>query len=107
MLMASRGTPAWKNAAAIRYGVQGSCGPGFSTKPTCIGMTGSQSVWTPGEFEGKTKPSTGVTVSYQAQSPVLGLVLPSNSPGVHTLWLPVIPMQVGLVLKPGPQEPWT
>jgi acyl-CoA reductase-like NAD-dependent aldehyde dehydrogenase len=38
---------------------------------------------------------------------VLGLVLPSNSPGVHTLWLPIIPMQIGLVLKPGPQEPWT
>ena len=49
----------------------------------------------------------GVPVSYQAQTPVLGLVLPSNSPGVHTLWLPIIPMQVGLVLKPGPQEPWT
>src|SRR5436190_5503766 len=49
----------------------------------------------------------GVVVSYQAQSPVLGLVLPSNSPGVHTLWLPVIPMQIGLVLKPGPQEIWT
>ena len=46
-------------------------------------------------------------VSYQAQSPVLGAVLPSNSPGVHTLWLPVIPLQIGLVLKPGPQEPWT
>jgi acyl-CoA reductase-like NAD-dependent aldehyde dehydrogenase len=51
--------------------------------------------------------SRGVMVSYQAQAPVLGLVLPSNSPGVHTLWLPVIPMQIGLVLKPGPQEPWT
>src|SRR6478672_4328491 len=49
----------------------------------------------------------GVPISYQAQTPVLGLVLPSNSPGVHTLWLPVIPMQMGLVLKPGPQEPWT
>ena len=46
-------------------------------------------------------------ISFQAESPVLGLVLPSNSPGVHTLWLPVIPMQIGLVLKPGPQEPWT
>ena len=46
-------------------------------------------------------------LSYQAQSPVLGMVLPSNSPGVHTLWLPIIPMQIGLVLKPGPQEPWT
>ena len=48
-----------------------------------------------------------VAISYQAQSPVLGLVLPSNSPGVHTLWLPILPLQVGLVLKPGPQEPWT
>jgi acyl-CoA reductase-like NAD-dependent aldehyde dehydrogenase len=51
--------------------------------------------------------SRGVPVSYQPQSPVLGMVLPSNSPGVHTLWLPIIPMQIGLVLKPGPQEPWT
>jgi len=49
----------------------------------------------------------GIPVSYQAQSPVLGMVLPSNSPGVHTLWLPIIPLQIGLVLKPGPQEPWT
>ncbi len=49
----------------------------------------------------------GRLLSYQAQSPVLGLVLPSNSPGVHTLWMPVIPLQIGLVLKPGPQEPWT
>ncbi|MCA9149359.1 MAG: aldehyde dehydrogenase family protein, partial [Planctomycetales bacterium] len=51
--------------------------------------------------------SRGVIVSYQAQAPVLAAVLPSNSPGVHTLWLPVIPLQFGLVLKPGPQEPWT
>ncbi|MCA9178874.1 MAG: aldehyde dehydrogenase family protein [Planctomycetales bacterium] len=49
----------------------------------------------------------GVVVSYQAQCSALGAVLPSNSPGVHTLWLPVIPLQMGLVLKPGPQEPWT
>ncbi len=49
----------------------------------------------------------GVVVSYQAQTPVLGMVLPSNSPGVHTLWLPVVTMQIGLILKPGPQEPWT
>lgn len=51
--------------------------------------------------------SRGVPVSYQALSPILGLVLPSNSPGVHTLWLPIIPLQIGLVFKPGPQEPWT
>ncbi|MBX3443361.1 MAG: aldehyde dehydrogenase [Planctomyces sp.] len=51
--------------------------------------------------------SRGIMVSYQAQTTVLGMVLPSNSPGVHTLWMPVIPLQFGLVLKPGPQEPWT
>ena len=49
----------------------------------------------------------GVIVSYQAQTPVLGAVLPSNSPGVHTLWLPAIPLQIGLALKPGSSEPWT
>src|SRR5437762_13316164 len=38
--------------------------------------------------------SRGVPVSYQAQSPVLGLVLPSNSPGLHTLRLPILPMQI-------------
>lgn len=49
----------------------------------------------------------GVTVSFQAQTPILGAVLPNNSPGVHTLWLPAIPLQIGLALKPGSQEPWT
>lgn len=48
-----------------------------------------------------------VIVSYQCQSPVLGAVLPSNSPGVHTLWLPAVALQVGLCLKPGSQEIWT
>jgi acyl-CoA reductase-like NAD-dependent aldehyde dehydrogenase len=57
--------------------------------------------------KGYGKENRGVPISYQAQTPVLGMVLPSNSPGVHTLWLPIIPMQIGLVLKPGPQEPWT
>ncbi|WP_153555697.1 aldehyde dehydrogenase family protein [Roseimaritima sediminicola] len=49
----------------------------------------------------------GVTVSFQAQTPILGAVLPNNSPGVHTLWLPAVPLQIGLALKPGSQEPWT
>ena len=48
-----------------------------------------------------------VIVSYQCQSPVLAAVLPNNSPGVHTLWLPAVALQVGLMLKPGSQEPWT
>jgi acyl-CoA reductase-like NAD-dependent aldehyde dehydrogenase len=58
-------------------------------------------------IETRGNPPVQVPVSFQAQTPVLGMVLPSNSPGVHTLWLPIIPMQIGLVLKPGPQEPWT
>lgn len=49
----------------------------------------------------------GVPRSYQATTSALGIVLPSNSPGVHGLWLPVIPLQVGLVMKPGSSEPWT
>jgi acyl-CoA reductase-like NAD-dependent aldehyde dehydrogenase len=49
----------------------------------------------------------GVIVSYQCQSPILAAVLPNNSPGVHTLWLPAVALQVGLALKPGSQEPWT
>ena len=49
----------------------------------------------------------GNVVSYQAESDIVGMVLPSNTPGVHTLWLPIIPLQIGLVLKPGPLEPWT
>jgi len=57
--------------------------------------------------QGFGKEERGPYVSYQAQSPVLGAVLPSNSPGVHTLWLPAVALQLGLVLKPGGKEPWT
>jgi acyl-CoA reductase-like NAD-dependent aldehyde dehydrogenase len=49
----------------------------------------------------------GRALSYQVQTDTLGAVLPNNSPGVHTLWLPSIPLKVPLVLKPGSQEPWT
>jgi len=46
-------------------------------------------------------------VSYRAEADTLGVILPSNSPGVHSLWLPSIPLKTPLVLKPGSQEPWT
>jgi acyl-CoA reductase-like NAD-dependent aldehyde dehydrogenase len=49
----------------------------------------------------------GRTVSYLGRADVLGAVLPSNSPGVHSLWLPAIALKVPLALKPGSQEPWT
>jgi len=46
-------------------------------------------------------------VAYRAQTEVLGAVLPNNSPGVHSLWIPAFALKVPLVLKPGRQEPWT
>ena len=47
------------------------------------------------------------TVSFRRESDVLGLVLPSNSPGVHALWLPTVALKVSLAIKPGRQDPWT
>ncbi|MBU6293660.1 MAG: aldehyde dehydrogenase family protein [Planctomycetes bacterium] len=38
---------------------------------------------------------------------VFGAVLPSNSPGVHSLWVPTIAFKMPLLLKPGREEPWT
>jgi acyl-CoA reductase-like NAD-dependent aldehyde dehydrogenase len=46
-------------------------------------------------------------LSFFAQTNALGAILPNNSPGVHSLWLPAIPLKVPLVLRPGGQEPWT
>lgn len=47
------------------------------------------------------------TVAYLHASPTLGAVLPNNSPGVHALWFPAIPLKTALALRPGSQEPWT
>ncbi len=49
----------------------------------------------------------GRTVSYLGEADTLGAVLPSNSPGVHSLWIPSVALKVPVVLKPGSQEPWT
>lgn len=49
----------------------------------------------------------GRALSYIGTTNALGAILPNNSPGVHTLWLPSIPLKVPVVLKPGSQEPWT
>ncbi|MDE0314330.1 MAG: aldehyde dehydrogenase family protein [Candidatus Poribacteria bacterium] len=47
------------------------------------------------------------TLSYVCETDALGAVLPSNSPGVHSLWIPAVALKVPLVLKPGREEPWT
>jgi acyl-CoA reductase-like NAD-dependent aldehyde dehydrogenase len=49
----------------------------------------------------------GHAVSFVPRTPTLGVVLPSNSPGVHSLWVPTIALKTALVLKPGTAEPWT
>ena len=49
----------------------------------------------------------GHAISYYPRTQSLGIVLPSNSPGVHSLWVPAIPLKIPLVLKPGSAEPWT
>jgi len=51
--------------------------------------------------------SNGVEVGYYRAATSLGIVLPSNSPGVNTLWLPALPMKVPVILKPGREDPWT
>ncbi len=49
----------------------------------------------------------GVPVSYFAEADALGVVLPSNSPGVNSLWMPSIALKIPVILKPGREEPWT
>ena len=49
----------------------------------------------------------GQAVSFTPRAAALGVVLPSNSPGVHSLWVPAVALKTALVLKPGSAEPWT
>lgn len=49
----------------------------------------------------------GQALSFFPKAKALGVVLPSNSPGVHGLWIPAISMKMPLVLRPGGTEPWT
>ncbi len=53
-----------------------------------------------GQFEGQ-------AISFFPRTQSLGAVLPNNSPGVHSLWIPAFPLKIPLVLKPGSAEPWT
>ncbi len=49
----------------------------------------------------------GHALSFFPRTDSLGVVLPNNSPGVHSLWIPAFPLRIPLVLKPGSAEPWT
>jgi acyl-CoA reductase-like NAD-dependent aldehyde dehydrogenase len=49
----------------------------------------------------------GVPVAYYPTTQSLGLVMPSNSPAVNSLWLPAIALKIPVIIKPGREEPWT
>ncbi len=49
----------------------------------------------------------GTPVSYYPTTQALGLVMPSNSPAVNSLWLPAIVLKTPVIIKPGRDEPWT
>ena len=49
----------------------------------------------------------GHDLSFYPRTQSLGAVLPNNSPGVHSLWIPSFALKIPLVLKPGSAEPWT
>jgi acyl-CoA reductase-like NAD-dependent aldehyde dehydrogenase len=50
---------------------------------------------------------SGSRLSFYPAAQCLGLVMPSNSPAVNSLWLPAIPLKIPVLLKPGRDEPWT
>ena len=49
----------------------------------------------------------GTRISYYPTAKALGLVMPSNSPAVNSLWLPAIPLKTPVIIKPGREEPLT
>ncbi len=49
----------------------------------------------------------GTKLSFFPTGQALGLVMPSNSPAVNSLWLPAIALKTPVVIKPGREEPWT
>lgn len=49
----------------------------------------------------------GSTVCFFPRTNALGVVMPSNSPAVNSLWLPSIALKIPVVIKPGREEPWT
>jgi hypothetical protein len=49
----------------------------------------------------------GTRLSFHPTTQALGLVMPSNSPAVNSLWLPALALKTPVILKPGREEPWT
>jgi len=50
---------------------------------------------------------SGSPVCFFPRTHALGVVMPSNSPAVNSLWLPAIALKIPVIIKPGREEPWT
>ena len=49
----------------------------------------------------------GRMLSWYREGRTFGAILPSNSPGVHSLWMPAVALKTPIILKPGREEPWS
>ncbi|MBL9190622.1 MAG: aldehyde dehydrogenase [Opitutaceae bacterium] len=58
-------------------------------------------------FDSGVVEQAGLAVNFFPQTDSLGVLLPSNSPGVNSLWLPALAMKIPVVLKPGREDPLT
>ena len=77
----------------------------FDEMPTILrGLTRGMD---PSVIDGGFGEHSGIPVYYAPTTDALGVVLPSNSPGVNSIWMPAIALGVPVVLKPGREEPWT
>ncbi len=77
----------------------------FDEMPTILrGLTRGMD---PGVIDAAEGEHLGIPLCYGSTTPVLGVVLPSNSPGVNSIWIPALALKTAVVLKPGRDEPWT
>ncbi len=99
-LSATSGLPhslCWSNMEKIRQALVG-------MKDVLHGLTRGLD---PEALDGQIVQSNGLAVSYSSVARSLGAVLPSNSPGVNSLWLPALALKTPVIVKPGREEPWT
>jgi acyl-CoA reductase-like NAD-dependent aldehyde dehydrogenase len=52
-------------------------------------------------------PWNGSAIAFAPLTNALGVLMPSNSPGVNQQWLPALALKTPVVIKPGRDEPWT
>lgn len=61
----------------------------------------------PGILDAGFGEQSGTRLTFCPTTQALGLVMPSNSPAVNSLWLPAVALKTPVIIKPGKEEPWT